>query len=298
MGQQVTTVPFERRLAALARRQQAMVSHVQLKELGLGASGIAKRARSGRLSRMYRGVYHAGHGPPTRKGRFMAAVLACGDGAVLSHRSAAVLWGLMHGGPEHPEVTVPRNGGRGHAGIAVHRSPLPASDKTTHEGIPVTTVARTLIDLADVVSRRSLERAFDRAEYQRLDFSGLRVISQRRGASLLAAVMAEHEAGTTMTRSALEEGMLALCREAALPLPEVNRHVEENEVDFVWRERAAIVETDGWRAHGTRRAFERDRVRDAELTVAGWRVLRITHARLEREPEAVANQLRRLLRVF
>jgi predicted transcriptional regulator of viral defense system len=197
MGQQVPTVPFERRLAALAGRQHAMVSHPQLKELGLGASGIAKRARSGRLKRFYRGVYHAGHGPVTGRGRFMAAVLACGDGAVLSHRSAAALWGVLRGGPGRPEVTVPGDGGRGHAGITVHRSALVPSEITTHDGIPVTTVGRTLIDLADLGSRRLLERAFDQAEYMRLDCTGLRVVPGRRGASLLAAVMAEHRPGMT-----------------------------------------------------------------------------------------------------
>jgi very-short-patch-repair endonuclease len=190
---------------------------------------------------------------------------------------------------------VPGQRGRKHRGITVHRSPLDPSERTTHDGIPVTTVARTLVDLADIVSRRALERAFDEAEYQRLDCTGLSVLPHRRGAHLLAAVLKDHQPGTTRTRSELEERMLALCRQNDLPAPEVNHHAEENEVDFVWRPQALIVETDGWAGHGTRRAFERDRARDADLVVAGWRVVRITHRRLELQPQAVTGQLRRLL---
>lgn len=296
MGDKLTTVPFERRLAAVAEPQHGVFSHRQLRELGLGRSGIARRVRTGKLRRVHRGVFYAGHGPITRLGRFMAAVLAAGPGAALSHRSAAVLWALLRSAPAQPEVTVPRNGGRGHDGITVHRSPLTPSEITVHDGIPVTTVARTLIDLADVVSRRALERAFDQAEIKRLDCTGLRVLPNRRGAPLLAAVLNDHQPGTTMTRSELEEAMLVLCREAGLQPPEVNHHAEENEVDFIWRPQRLIVETDGWATHGTRRAFERDRARDADLVVAGWRVLRITHRRLQRQPRAVTGQLRRLLR--
>ena len=288
-------MPFEKRLAAVARRQHGMVSHAQLRKLGLGSGGISKRVRSGRFTRMHRNVCLVGQAPPTRRGRFMAAVLACGEGAVLSHRCAAMLWGLIPWGPAQPEVTVPGQRGRKHAGITVHRPALEAEEVTIVDGIPVTTVARTLIDLADVVSRRTLERAFDKAEYLRLDCSGLRVVPHRKGAPLLAAVLAEHQPGTSLTKSELEERMLALCRQNNLPPPEVNHHAEEREVDFVWRAHNLIVETDGWAAHGTRRAFERDRARDADLVVAGWRVVRITHRRLEREPQTVARQIGSLL---
>ena len=286
---------FETRLAAVARPQFGMVSHAQLRKLGLTTSGIARRVRSGRFTREHRGVYYAGHGPVTLRGRFMAAVLACGEGAVLSHRSAAVLWGLLKRAPAAPEVTVPGQRGRKREGITVHRSPLSPSEMTVVDGIPVTSVARTLIDLADVVSRRTLERAFDEAEIKRLDCTGLTVLSHRKGAPLLAAVQNDHQPGTTVTRSDLEERMLALCRQHGLPTPDVNHHAEENEVDFTWRQAGLIVETDGWATHGTRRAFERDRVRDADLVAAGWRVIRLTHRRLERQPQAVTRQLRRLL---
>jgi very-short-patch-repair endonuclease len=163
---------------------------------------------------------------------------------------------------------------------------------TVKDAIPVTTVARTILDLADVLPRRALERALDEAAYLRLDLEGLEPRRGRRGYGLLTRVLADHEAGSTRTRSDLEELMLSLCWRAQ---PEVNQTIEGHEVDFVWRDARLIVETDGWGAHGTRSAFESDRARDAELIAAGWRVVRITKRRLEREPEAVAEQLVRLL---
>jgi very-short-patch-repair endonuclease len=152
-----------------------------------------------------------------------------------------------------------------------------------------------LIDLADVVTPRELERAFDEAHYLRLDLSGLSPVRGRRGAGRLAALLAKHELGCTRTRNDFEERLLGLCRRAGLPLPRVNEEVEGFEVDFSWPQARLIVETDGWQAHGTRAAFERDRLRDATLIAAGWRPLRITWRRLESEPEAVAVQLRTLL---
>jgi very-short-patch-repair endonuclease len=146
-----------------------------------------------------------------------------------------------------------------------------------------------------VLPRRALERAIDEAAYLRLDRTGLRPLHGRRGAGLLRRVLAQHDAGSTRTRSELEELMLALCGRAGLPRPLVNQKIEGYEADFSWTDQRLIVETDGWASHGTRTAFERDRVRDAEHTAAGWRVVRITTRRLEREPDAVAEQLRRLL---
>jgi hypothetical protein len=158
----------------------------------------------------------------------------------------------------------------------------------------VTSPARTLIDIADVVSRRILERAIDEAEYLRLDCTGLAPLHGRRGSGLLAKVLAEHRAGTTRTRTDIEECFLGMCDRYGLPRPEVNAIVDGYEVDFLWRGRRLIVETDGRAAHSTRRAFERDRLKDAELTTSGWRVVRVTYARVTREPRAVAMQLRRM----
>jgi very-short-patch-repair endonuclease len=173
----------------------------------------------------------------------------------------------------------------------VHRAQLCDQDVTVHDGIPVTTPARTLVDLADVVPRRALERAFDEAEYLRLDCTGLAPIAGRPGYGRLGRVLAGHRAGSTRTRSELEELFLELCARHGLPRPDVNVILEGHEVDFLWPKERLVVEVDGRGAHLTRRAFEQDRARDAELTVAGWRVLRLTGERLEAEPDRVAAQV-------
>ncbi|MBA3262686.1 MAG: DUF559 domain-containing protein [Thermoleophilaceae bacterium] len=180
--------------------------------------------------------------------------------------------------------------------VIVHRAALAVDEVTVKDGIPVTTPTRTLIDLADVLPPRQLERVLDEAQYLRLDLDGLRPIPGRRGRGVLASVLAGHDAGSTRTRSELEERMLSLCHRFRLPTPEVNATVEGYEVDFVWRHEKLIVETDGWMAHGTRGAFERDRRRDAELLAGGWRVLRVSYDRLEREPDWVAARIGEVLR--
>ena len=226
----------------------------------------------------------------------MAAVRACGDGAALSHLAAATLWQILPERGPRVDVTVRGTGGRHrHRLVVTHRSALAEGEVTRKQGIPVTQPSRTLIDLADVLPRRKLERALDEAAYLRLDVTDLRPLPGRRGAGKLASVVSLHTAGATRTRFELEERMLALCRSFELPPPEVNVDVMGYEVDFVWRAARVIVETDGWEAHGTRAAFERDRLRDAALVAAGWRVLRITWRRLEREPAQVARELGRLL---
>jgi very-short-patch-repair endonuclease len=285
-------------VAAFAVRRHGVITRSELNALGLNDRAIGRRVRAGRLHRVYRGVYAEGHPRLAQHGRFLAAVVACGDRAVLSHRSAAVLWGVLAEGGPRIDVTVPTSGGRSRRGaVIVHRSPLRAHEVTRKDGIPVTTPARTVLDLAAVVSRRELERAMDEVAYRRLDLGGVEPRRGRRGGAAISRVLAEHRAGATPTRSALEERVLALCRRAGLPAPEVNAKVEGFTVDFTWRAQQLILETDGWQAHGTRAAFERDRRRDADLTIAGWRVLRVTWARVTREPHAVAGQLSSLLAV-
>jgi very-short-patch-repair endonuclease len=284
------------RLVALAVRRHGVVTRAQLTRLGFGPGAIQTRLRSRRLHRVHRGVYAVGHPALTPHGRLLAAVVSYGNQAVLSHQSAAVLWELRKARGPRIDVTVPGGGGRARRqAIIVHRSPLTPDDVTVREAIPVTTPARTIVDLADYLPRRRLERTIDEAAHLRLDLRGLRAIPGRRGAGLLRRVLADHDAGSTRTRSDLEELMLALCQGEGLPQPEVNRKIEGYEADFSWPAAHLIVETDAWSSHGTRGAFESDRVRDAEHTAAGWRVVRITKRRLEREPEAVAGQLRRLL---
>src|SRR3954470_18232656 len=265
MGGQLGKHPLDRAVAELARRQHAVVSRVQLAALGLSVREIEGRLKRGRLHPLHRGVYAVGHLALTRNGRFMAAVLACGDGAALSHFSAAVVWRILDDRGRGIHVTVER--GRVCPGVVVHRSAL-QGDRVRRLGIVVTTVGRTLVDLADVVrNRRTLERPFDEAAYLRLDWRSAAPIQGRRGSGLLASVLAVHEPGTTRTLSELEERFLQLCAKHNLPRPEVNVSIEGYLCDFVWREERLIVETDGHAAHGTRRAKERDAVRDADLQI-------------------------------
>jgi very-short-patch-repair endonuclease len=289
--------PLDQRIAGMATRQHGVISRAQLLAIGAGSSAIGRALEAGRLHRVHRGVYAVGHPLLTRHGRFMAAVLACGEGAVLSHGSAALLWGLPWPDSARVHVTVPTPGGRATRRLlVVRRASLELAEISRRHRIPVTSPSRTLIDLADERRRRPLERALDEAAYLRLDLSGLRPVHGRRGSGLLAEVTTQHIPGSTRTRSHLEERFLAFSRRHRLPRPEVNARIEPHEVDFLWREQRAIVETDGHAAHGTRAAFERDRVKDAELTAAGWRVVRITERRLLIQPQAVAAQLFRLLR--
>jgi very-short-patch-repair endonuclease len=293
MDRQLGKDPLDRRMAELARRQHGVVSRGQLGALGFTRDAIEGRVKRGNLQSVHRGVYAVGHMSLTRYARFMAAVLACGDGAALSHFSAAVLWRILDDRGQRIHVSV--EGNRRCRGVVVHRSPLDG-ERVRRDGIVVTTPARTLVDLADVVQRRrTLERAFDEAEYLALDWRTAAPRHGRCGSGLLASVLAVHEPGSTRTLSELEERFIAICDSRDLRRPEVNSSIEGYLCDFVWREERVIVETDGRAAHGTRRAKERDPVKDANLQIAGWRVMRIPGVRLATDPDAVVEQLERLL---
>jgi REase_MTES_1575 len=231
----------------------------------------------------------------------MAAVLACGPDALLSHRNAAALWLLRPSARAEVDVTVPQRTRRGRRGIKLHQvRRFHPDDRSLHEGIPVTTVARTLLDLAEVVPRRDLERAFEEAERLRLlDMRAIESLWQRsrgrRGLRPLGALLAvQHEPEQT-TRSELERRFLRLCHDAGLPRPAVNLFVAGFEVDAVWQDKQLVVELDGHAYHRTRAAFERDRIRDAALQLAGYRVVRVTQRRLVSQPFAVAETVRALL---
>jgi Protein of unknown function (DUF559) len=285
--------PPDRAVADLARRQHGVVARAQLLGLGLSLAEIDGRVKRRRFHRVHQGVYAVGHLALTRNGRFMAAVLACGDGAALSHFSAAVLWRILEGEGQDIHVTAERE--RKCRGIVVHRAPL-QGDRLRRLGIVVTTPARTIVDLADVVPRRRvLERAIDEAEYLRLDWRAAAPRAGRRGSGLLASVLAVHTPGTTRTLSELEELFLEFCDSRGFPRPEVNCRIEGYLCDFVWREQRLIVETDGEQAHGTARARERDAVRDAELQLAGWMVMRVPYVRLLDDPDGVAAQMGKVL---
>ena len=234
----------------------------------------------------------------------MAAVLACGPGAMLSHRSAAEQWGLLRSSRPRIDVTVVRGKGGHRPGIEVHRvRQLDPADVTTVDGIPCTTVARTLLDLAEVVNRRRLEQAIERAEILRLfDLGAINAVCgrtpTRRGAAVIGSILGDYTAQAP-TKSELEARFLAICDDAGVPRPRVNVWVDLPrggvEVDFLWEAERLIVETDGWETHGTKVAFERDRERDIRLRLAEWNPVRITWRRIENAREAVTREVRALL---
>jgi hypothetical protein len=282
---------LDSRVAKIAARQHGAITAKQLATTGLGRSAISERVRSGRLHRIHQGVYAVGHRGLSLHGRFMAAVLACGPGAVLSHTSAAVLWKLLRpiDGPVH--VSIPATSGRKpRRGIHLHRcaslhqprppaepSPSPSSLPirggrgrrllTTHrDRIPVTTVPRTIEDLDGYVPPRLYRRAKRQAELMGIDLEGVE---------------------SDGTRSDLESLFLDLCALHHLPPPEVNVKLGRWEVDFLWRLQHLVVETDYWTYHRGSVAFEDDHARDLDLHAAGYTVLRFTDRQLEGEPERV-----------
>jgi very-short-patch-repair endonuclease len=292
------TVDME--IAGLARRQHGVVAVRQLAALGLSPRAVSHRASTGRLHRVHHGVYAVGHTLLGRRGHWMAAALACGPRAGLCDAAAGALWGIRRSDAAQIDVVVPSRGGRSRAGLRIHRRPsLLPGELITEEGIPVTSPARTLLDLAAILNLDALHRALDRAEMLELtDSPALDAIARahpnHRGATPLRAALTTYVAGA-MTRSDLEERFLALCRRHGLPPPRTNQHVHGFEVDFLFAEQRLVVETDGWRSHRSRRAFERDRDRDAALLLQGYRTLRITHERLRSDPAGVAATLSALL---
>jgi hypothetical protein len=290
-GDQVVVRAVDAEIAALAAAQHGVVATRQLAALGLGKRGAAARAAAGRL-----------HPILTANGHRMAAVLACGNGAALSHASAAALWEIRPTNATRIDVTVPSSGGRAkRPRIRIHRAAsLQATEVKVHQGIRVTTPARTLLDLAAQLPRRALERALDQAVINELfDLTALdavvRAHPSERGAARLAQTLAQHHAGTTPTKSELEELMLAICDDHGLPRPLVNAYLGEDRVDFLFPAHRLVVEADSWRYHRTRHRFERDRRRDAAHTLAGYRTLRFTDRQLTRQPGAVADAIAAVL---
>ena len=298
MGRQGRT-DLDEALADLAGRQWGVVSLAQLEALGLGPRGVQHRAESGRLRRIHRGVYAIGGAALPREGRHLAAVLACGPGAVLSHTSAAVHWALLTYDAPRPEVTAPASRA-GAPGIRLHRShSLDARDATEHRGIPVTTVAKTLLDVAARARKSHLEHALGQALRNQLYDHGaiLEVLERHRGRRGVKALRTATADDPAFTRSELERRFRALCRRAGLPQPLSNVVVADadlhpHEVDFFFPAHRLVVETDGWRDHGTRVAFERDRAKDAALVAAGCAVLRFTKRQIAEDPDTVAARVR------
>jgi predicted transcriptional regulator of viral defense system len=289
-------------IARIAECQHGLITLDQLADLGISPAAARKRVERGRLHPVHSGVYAVGHALLGREGHYMAAVFACGPGAVLSHCSAAELWGLMPAVREEIDVTAPNRRGRMPTGIAAHRNgALHECDCTKQLRIPCTTVARTLLDVAAVVPAWELRKAIAEAEVRRL----LRVAEVRqlmhrcrgrRGVARLRFCIEELHPSTKRTLSELERMFLALCDRAGLPRPEVNVPLEAAGLrlrpDFLWRDARLIIETDSRRFHGTASAFELDRQREQRFFAAGWQVVRCTWRQVEHSPHELIRLLR------
>jgi very-short-patch-repair endonuclease len=280
--------PVDWQIAQIARLQHGVVTTAQLVEVGLSRAAVSQRAGRGRLHRLHQGVYAVGHHALSDEARWMAAVLACGPGAVLSHGAAAVHWGLLRPLDGPVDVTVSTHSGRKRRrGIRIHRcatlgAPLsinalqkrPERAVTVRDRIPVTTVPRTLEDIRATLAPYLVRRAIRQAEFLKLPV-GIE---------------------TDRTRSDLERDFLRLCRRYGLPAPEVNVVIDGMTVDFLWRHARLVVETDSYATHGGTIAFEDDRERDLRLRRAGYSVHHFSERQLETEPAAVATDVAAALR--
>lgn len=283
----------------LAARQHGVVSRRQLRRMGIAASDIDYRVKVGRLHVLYRGVYAVGHTSISPDGRRLAAVLACGADARLSHRDGAALYGIRQCNRSVYEVTVPRRPHR-RRGIQLHVATLPRDEVTVVREIPVTTVPRTLLDLAAVVRRAEVEATLHEAEVRRLwDTLSLTNLIERhprhRGARTIAAILADLAAGLEITQERMVSVFIDLVDGAGLPRPELSRHVLGHECDCVWPRAKLMVELDGYAVHGTRRNFESDRARDRALQANRWLVVRVTWRQLREDPDGLVQDLRTIL---
>lgn len=288
-------------LADLAKRQHGVVSIRQLTgSLGYSRRSVSRAAAAGRLHRVHRGVYAVGHTRLTQQGRCLAAVLACGRGALLSHRSAAWLWGLSKTSPAPFEVTTPVRRKPRPPIVLHYAGELAPEDRALREGIPVTSIARTLLDMAATIRFDRLQRMIERSEELRLfDLTAIESVLARNvghhGAGPLRKALALYKPAP-FTRSGIERRFLTLVEEAGLPRPTTGFNECGFELDIYWPEHRFAVELDTYETHGTRAAFERDRIRQEELALAGIEMIRVTGVRLEREPEKVIERVGRLLR--
>jgi hypothetical protein len=291
-------------MAELARRQHGVVGRRQLLALGMSGRAIEGRLRRGQLHEVFRGVFVFGARRMNRSGRWMAAVIAAGDGSVLSHRSAGHLWRVLAPAGGGIDVISPPGRVVRRLGIVSHESLVRGDERTIIDGIPVTSVFRTIFDLAAVVDKRTLERALHEAEVRELrDRVSLPMLLERyprrRGVRNLRALL-ESEEPVGWTRNDFEEAFLALVDAYGLPRPRMNAALALRgrffEIDALWEEQRVAVELDSRSVHGTKKRFESDRQRDRILVAEGWKAMRVTWRQLRVEPEEVVADLRLLLR--
>lgn len=290
-------------IAALAFRQHGVVSREQLRRIGLSKHEIDHRIATKRLHPIHRGVYAVGHRRLSREGRYVAAVLRAGEGAVLSHRAAADVWELRAMKEREIDVTVPTNR-RGDEIVVIHQGMLATNDTMTKDGIRVTKPLRTLLDLATCIDEKELERAVRQAVYLRLTTTaslGEAVSASARGRGMRKMRNALRSVGEApgLTRSDLEQDFLHFLRRHRLPIPELNVRLcikdRRIEADCLWREQRVIIELDGRDAHDSTPAFESDRARDLALQAAGWRTGRVTSHRMRGDGKRLAAEIRALI---
>jgi very-short-patch-repair endonuclease len=293
----------DRALAELAKRQHGIVARTQLLELGLGRRAIAARIERDMLHEVFLGVYVFGPRRITRKGRWMAAVLAAGAGAVLSHRSAARLWRLLPPADGLIDVVCPPERIVRRKGIVNHSFQLRDDERVLRDGIPVTSPFRTIFDLAAVLEMRKLERAFHEAEAREVtDRVSLPMLLERypgrRGTRKLQALL-ESRQPAMVTRNDFEEAFLALVDSCGLPRPRMNADLAVRgrfyEIDALWEAQRVAVELDSRSVHGTHKKFEGDRLRDRVLIAEGWKTMRVTWLQLRDEPREVVEDLAKAL---
>jgi hypothetical protein len=294
---------MDRAMAELAKRQHGLVARRQLLALGMSGRAIDGRVGRGQLHQIFRGVFVYGPRRISRKGRWMAAVLAAGEGAVLSHRSAARLWRLLPLAAERFEVTCPPGRIVRRKGIVSRQSELWDDEWLARDGIPVTSPFRTIFDLAAVLQMRELERAFHEAEAREVtDRVSLPMLLERypgrRGSKNLRALL-EARQPIGITRNEFEEAFVALVDRYGLWRPRMNAPLALRgrffEIDALWERERVAVELDSRTIHGTRKKFESDRLRDRTLVAEGWRTMRVTWRQLQDEPAEIAADLRSAL---
>ena len=287
-------------MASLAASQHGTVEYGQLIRLGFTRRAVDGMVSRKRLHRIHRGVYAVGHPRLTREGRYMAAVLACGPDAVLSHWSAAALWGVLRPMEQVIAVWAPAHR-RSHGNVKVHWTrALDPRDHTVRDGIPVTTVPRTVLDLAALGNEPMLKKATNQADRGGWLSPGVLTDLQERhrgraGTAAFRAATANLTPQTRRTQSDLEVAFLALCRKHELPEPTMNSNMLGFRVDAHFAGTKLVVELDFYDYHRTPAEFDNDRRRDAALKLEGYEVLRVSDAWLDTDPHGVARTVRGLL---
>jgi very-short-patch-repair endonuclease len=278
-------------IARLARVRHGVVRRATLRGAGLTRGEIDGRIARGQLHQVHRGVYAVGHRALSAEGRWLAAVLACGPTAVLSHRSAAALWGLL-GDSSAVHVTTEHR--IRPAGVMAHEGRLVPADRRKRRGIPVTSPSRTIVDEAQELDDDDIERMLREAQFRGLfDVMAMRDALTRRRSRVLTELLDD----LNPTQSMLEDAFLRLCRRFRIPKPTAQIRRGRRRPDFVWKDQRLIVECDSWAAHRTPYAFQADRTLSNAVQLAGWRILRFTTTDVRRRAAMVAEQVLRALRL-